>query len=93
MAETYLLSKLESVEQTFYELTRRLADPDVARDPNEMQRVAKARSSLEEVVETYDTWKIAKEELAQARQPGLWADGDLDHQAAPPLQTPAHGYC
>lgn len=68
MAETYLLSKLESVEQTFDELTRRLADPDIATDPNEMQRVAKARSSLEEVVQTYDTWKMAKDELAGARQ-------------------------
>ncbi|HBE16998.1 MAG TPA: peptide chain release factor 1 [Cyanobacteria bacterium UBA11149] len=68
MAETYLLSKLESVEQTFNELTRRLADPDIATDPNEMQRVAKARSSLEEVVQTYEIWKIAKDELAGARQ-------------------------
>ncbi len=46
MAETYLLNKLKSVEQTFNELTRRLGDPDIATDPPEMQRVAKARSSL-----------------------------------------------
>jgi peptide chain release factor 1 len=29
MAESYLLNKLQSVEQTYKELTRRLADPDV----------------------------------------------------------------
>jgi len=29
MAETYLLNKLKSVEQTFNELNRRLADPDI----------------------------------------------------------------
>ncbi|HEY9747112.1 MAG TPA: PCRF domain-containing protein, partial [Allocoleopsis sp.] len=68
MAETYLLDKLRSVEQTFNELTRRLADPDVATDPNEFQRVAKARSSMEEVVNTYDEWKAAQEELVGARQ-------------------------
>lgn len=68
MAETYLLDKLKSVEQTFNELTRRLADPDVATDPSEFQRVAKARSSLEEVVNTYETWKTIQENLVGARQ-------------------------
>jgi peptide chain release factor 1 len=68
MAETYLLDKLRSVEQTFNELTRRLADPDVATDPNEFQRVAKARSSMEEVVNTFDDWKATQEELVGARQ-------------------------
>lgn len=68
MAETYLLDKLKSVEQTFNELNRRLADPDVARDPDEMQRVAKARSSLEQVVNSYEDWKNATEELIGARQ-------------------------
>ncbi|MBD2128837.1 peptide chain release factor 1 [Microcoleus sp. ZQ-A2] len=67
MAETYLLEKLQSVEQTFHELTRRLADPDIATDPTEMQRVTKARASLEEVVDTYDTWKTTQQDLAGAR--------------------------
>lgn len=68
MAETYLLEKLKSVEQTFNELTRRLADPDIATDPMEMQRVTKARSSLEDVVNTYDIWKTTQQDLAGARQ-------------------------
>jgi peptide chain release factor 1 len=68
MAETYLLEKLRSVEQTFNELTRRLADPDTAKNPDEYQKVAKARSSLEEVVNTYETWKKAQEDLVGARQ-------------------------
>lgn len=68
MAETYLLDKLNSVDRTFQELTRRLADPDVASDPDEFQRIAKARSSLEETVNTYDTWKQLREELAGARE-------------------------
>jgi peptide chain release factor 1 len=68
MAESYLLEKLNSVEQTFNELTRRLGDPDIARDPGEFQRVAKARSGLETTVNTYDTWKEAQAGLAEARQ-------------------------
>jgi peptide chain release factor 1 len=68
MAESYLLDKLKSVEQTFHELTRRLADPDVATDPGEFQRVAKARSSLEETVTTYEAWKKAQQELEGAKQ-------------------------
>ncbi|MBW4624357.1 MAG: peptide chain release factor 1 [Brasilonema octagenarum HA4186-MV1] len=68
MAETYLLEKLKSVEQTFHELTRRLADPDTAKNPDEYQKIAKARSSLEEVVDTYETWKNAQEEFVGARQ-------------------------
>lgn len=80
MAETYLLEKLKSVEQTFNELTRRLADPDVAKDPSEFQRLAKARSSLEEVVNTYEVWKAAQEELTGARQVLKEASGDPDWQ-------------
>jgi peptide chain release factor 1 len=68
MAESYLLDKLKSVEQTFQELTRRLADPDIATNPNELQKVAKARSSLEETVDTYQIWKDTQEELIGARQ-------------------------
>ena len=76
MAESYLLDKLRSVEQTFQELTRRLADPDVATDPEELQRVAKARSSLEETVITFETWQATQEELAGAKQVLKEAAGD-----------------
>ncbi len=68
MAESYLLNKLKSVEQTFAELTRRLADPDIATNPDELQKVAKARSSLEETVNTYEAWKSTQEELIGAKE-------------------------
>ena len=68
MAESYLLDKLKSVEQTFNELTRRLGDPDTASNPDEYQEIAKSRSSLEEVVDTYEIWKTAQEDLSGARQ-------------------------
>ena len=68
MAEAYLLEKLKSVEQTYQELTRRLADPDIATNPDELQKIAKARSSLEETVNTYEKWKQATEQLAEAKE-------------------------
>lgn len=68
MAETYLLDKLKSVEQTFHELTHRLADPDIATNPDELQKIAKARSSLEETVIAYKNWQQATEELLEAKE-------------------------
>jgi peptide chain release factor 1 len=68
MAESYLLDKLKSVEDTFEQLTRQLADPDIATEPEEFQRVARARSSLEETVNTYEDWKRAQQHLDEARQ-------------------------
>jgi peptide chain release factor 1 len=87
MAETYLLDKLKSVEQTFHELTRRMADPDIARDPNEFQKVAKARSSLEEVVNTYENWKNTEAELIGARQVLKEASGDAELQEMAALEV------
>jgi peptide chain release factor 1 len=81
MAETYLLEKLKSVEQTFEELTRRMADPDIARDPSEFQRVAKSRASLEETVLTFETWKTTEQELAEARQIAKESASDPELQA------------
>ena len=68
MAESYLLEKLASVETTFDELTRRLADPDIATNPDELQKVAKMRSSLEETVVTYHQWQQTQEDLQGAKE-------------------------
>ncbi|WP_017651222.1 peptide chain release factor 1 [Fortiea contorta] len=87
MAETYLLEKLKSVEQTFTELTRRLADPDTAKNPDEYQKIAKSRSSLEEVVNTYETWKTAQEELVGARQVLKEANSDPELQEIAALEV------
>ncbi|PIG92935.1 peptide chain release factor 1 [Gloeocapsopsis sp. IPPAS B-1203] len=87
MPETYLLNKLKSVEQTFNELTRRLADPDIARDPSEYQKIAKARSSLEEVVTTYETWKTTQDELVGAREVMKEANGDSELQEMAALEV------
>ncbi|TRU46350.1 MAG: peptide chain release factor 1 [Microcystis aeruginosa Ma_QC_Ch_20071001_S25] len=68
MAESYLLDKLQSVEQTYKELTRRLADPDVTGNPGELHRLAKSRASLEETVNTYEIWQKSQADLIGAKQ-------------------------
>jgi peptide chain release factor 1 len=78
MAESYLIAKLNSVEQTFNELTRRMGDPDVARDPNEFQRIARARASLEETVNTYEEWRSAQAGWEEARQIVKEAGSDVE---------------
>jgi peptide chain release factor 1 len=87
MAESYLLEKLKSVEQTFHELTRRLGDPDTTKNPDEYQKIAKSRSSLEEVVNTYETWKTAQEELIGARQVLKEANSDPELQEMAALEV------
>ncbi|OLP16242.1 peptide chain release factor 1 [Leptolyngbya sp. 'hensonii'] len=87
MAETYLLEKLNSVEQTFAELTRRLADPDTISNPTESLRVAKARAALEEVANTYEVWKQTHEELAGARQVLKEAGSDPELQQMAALEV------
>lgn len=68
MVAAHMLQKLDNVEATFQELTVRLADPEVATDPDELQRVAKARAALEETVETYHSWQATQEELQGAEE-------------------------
>lgn len=87
MAEKYLLEKLKSVEETFNELTRRLADPDTARNPDEFQKVAKSRSGLEEVVNTYEVWKTSQEELLGAREVLKETQGDPEMQEMASLEV------
>ncbi len=87
MAEAYLIDKLNSVEQTFNELTRRLADPDVAKNPYEFQQIAKTRSSLEEVVNTYETWRKAEQDLIEARLIVKESGGDLEMQEMAALEA------
>jgi peptide chain release factor 1 len=87
MAESYLLEKLKSVEQTFNELTRRLADPDIASDPGEYQKVAKARSGLEETVTTFEEWKQTQQELEDAKQILKDAAGDPEFREMAALEV------
>lgn len=68
MASAQLIDQLKNVEATFQELTVRLADPDVATDPAELQRIAKARSSLEATVQAFHDWQKLNRDLQQTEE-------------------------
>ncbi|MGF1495788.1 MAG: peptide chain release factor 1 [Elainellaceae cyanobacterium] len=87
MAEPYMLEKLKSVEQTFHELTRRMADPDVASDPEEFQKVAKVRASLEETVRTFEEWQEKQQELIGAQQILRESGGDREMREMAQLEV------
>ena len=66
-APDFLIKKLESSAQTHKELTFRLADPDVASDPKEYQKLSKAMGELTAVVDQYTRYKECQDEEAEAR--------------------------
>ncbi|MEN9243318.1 MAG: peptide chain release factor 1 [Gloeomargarita sp. DG02_5_bins_242] len=68
MAEVYLLEKLKAIESTYQDLNRQLADPAVATDPQELQRITKARASMEAIVSTFAAWRTVQRELLDAQQ-------------------------
>lgn len=68
MRDELFASKLVSVRQTFDELTVQLADPDVASNPGELQRVTRLRASLEPTVLAHERWLELEQELQDVRQ-------------------------
>ncbi len=78
MPAAYLIKKLESVEQTFNELTRRMGDPDVATDHGEFQRIAKVRASLEETVLTYEQFRKTEQDYKSAQEILKESEDDLE---------------
>jgi peptide chain release factor 1 len=62
-----LEEKLEAVEKRFEEVTAELAKPEVVSDPSAMRRLAKLRSELEPLVETYRRLKTTRVQLEETR--------------------------
>ena len=63
-----LEQKLEAVEKRFEEVTAELGKPEVIADPAKIQRLAKARSEMEPLVENYRRLKITRSQLEETRQ-------------------------
>lgn len=63
-----LQSKLEALEKRYEQITADLGKPEVASDPAVYQKVAKARSELEPVVNKYRELKSILNQLSGARE-------------------------
>ncbi|EFJ46039.1 hypothetical protein VOLCADRAFT_105686 [Volvox carteri f. nagariensis] len=66
--ETYMVEKLSAAEMTFKELQMKMADPEVAANSTEFQKVAKAAADLEETVNAYRTYKDTEKQLSDASE-------------------------
>jgi peptide chain release factor 1 len=63
-----IANKLEEVEQTYRDLEKRLADPEVARDPQKVQELAKKHAGLEPIVQAYRKYRDISGRLEEARE-------------------------
>eukprot|EP00882_Tetradesmus_deserticola_P007639 GHRQ01008044.1.p1 GENE.GHRQ01008044.1~~GHRQ01008044.1.p1 ORF type:complete len:427 (+),score=257.80 GHRQ01008044.1:352-1632(+) len=65
--ESYMVDKLRAAEGTFKELQLRMADPEVANNSQEFQKVARAAAELEQTVNAYRQHQDAEQQLQEAR--------------------------
>lgn len=77
-AEPYLIAKLDSAERTYKELSMRLADPDVANNNSEYQKIAKSLAELEEIYQAYQKFKECEAQLEEAKELVKDAAGDRE---------------
>jgi peptide chain release factor 1 len=63
-----MLDKLAQVEKRYVELESLLADPNLLSNQKEYAKIAKERSSLEEVVSCYREWSKVDHEIQQNRE-------------------------
>jgi peptide chain release factor 1 len=74
-----MIDKLEEVERRFERLTADLSNPEVLTDSARLQKVARERSGLEKLVETFRTWRKVLADLAEVEQ---WlASSDPDERS------------
>ncbi|WOG87321.1 hypothetical protein DCAR_0206545 [Daucus carota subsp. sativus] len=66
-AEPYLITKLDSAEKTWRELSVKLAEPDIVTNPSEYQKLVQSMAELEEVVNTYQRFKDCQMQLEQTK--------------------------
>ena len=81
MDASTLLSRLETATDSFRNLERQLADPDVAADPKRLETIARERARLEPLVLDFEALQILEREQSDARQLLKDNRGDQDMEA------------
>lgn len=69
-----MFDKLDEVKQRFDEITSQLGDPEIASNPKQYMVLAKEHAHLQEVVDTYSTYRSAQAELTENKT--LFQDSD-----------------
>jgi len=60
-----LIKKLNDIENTYSELEKKLGDPDVYGNPEELKKVSKSKKSLQETYDLYQSFKLIEKELGK----------------------------
>ncbi len=68
MAKIMLVEKLQTVENKYNELTRRMADPEVLSDFHQYQKYSKEQADLAEVVGKFKEYKKILEDIKEAEE-------------------------
>ena len=68
MDASTLFSRLETATDSFRNLERQLADPDVAADPKRLESIARERARLEPLVLDFEALQTLEREQSDARQ-------------------------
>src|SRR5262245_14638072 len=71
-----MFDKLQSEEERYEDISKRLGTTEVQNDANEYRKLAKALAELKPLVERFLEYKTVAQELAQAEE--LLAGGDAD---------------
>ncbi|MEI6829455.1 MAG: peptide chain release factor 1 [Synechococcaceae cyanobacterium ELA445] len=67
MDASFLSERLETARRTFDSLERQLADPDVAANPSQLERIARERARLEPLVNDYGRLLLLERQREEAR--------------------------
>jgi peptide chain release factor 1 len=62
------LERLEAIEERYDEITQRLSDPEIARQPTEYQKLAREEGELKEVVSVATAYRQGNQSREEARQ-------------------------
>ncbi len=68
MDSSTLVNRLETAKSSFQNLEMQLADPDVASDPKQLEKIARERSRLEPLVNDYLKLQIIERECLEAKE-------------------------
>jgi peptide chain release factor 1 len=80
-----MLARLEEVEKRFEQVERSLADPQVASDPKELQRLGKMHAELEPIVQAFRAYKTTLQRIEEAES--LLGDPEMHDLAQEELDT------
>ena len=82
-----LVSKLQEIEKSFKEIEEKMADPEVANDPQEMQSLGRKHSELAPVVDAFMEYEKVQRGIADAREMASGGDEEMAELAKEELAS------